>query len=108
LAPADPDIVIYATEATHVGDVKYKDWERAAGARADLYQLLVHAAAFDGESSFLVYPHDKFEAVELGDAVTGSTCSLFAVDVRDVPSSVRRCAARLGIPVEEEFEDIAA
>jgi 5-methylcytosine-specific restriction endonuclease McrBC regulatory subunit McrC len=108
LAPADPDIVIYAMQTTHVGDVKYKDWERAAGARADLYQLLVHAAAFDGGSSFLVYPHDKFEAVELGDAVTGSTCSLFAIDVRDVASSVRRCVARLGIPVDKGFEDVAA
>lgn len=108
LEPADPDIVIYAPTETHVGDVKYKDWERAAGTRADLYQLLVHAAAFDGDTSFLIYPHHKFEAVELGDAVTESDCWLFAVDVRNVASGVRAVAEMLGISLGEQSESAAA
>lgn len=108
IEPADPDIVIYDNNGTSVGDVKYKDWDRYAGARDDLYQLLVHAAAFDGTTSFLVYPSDHFEEVELGEAVTGSQARLFAVDVRNVRDDVAKCAEAMGLSLVQSFEDLAA
>ena len=61
---ADPDIVLRASsgECLAIGDVKYKDWpgDSSEGLHGDLYQLLVHAAAFEAGSAFLVYPHDRF------------------------------------------------
>lgn len=78
---AHPDLVIEAHNNVMVGDVKYKAWERAAGA-PDLYQLLVHAKTYDAQRCFLVYPHDTFEAVHLGVSTTGCDTWLFAVDIR--------------------------
>ena len=108
LVPADPDIVIYQEPDVAVGDVKYKDWDRSAGGRPDLYQLLVHSAAFDATTSFLVYPHDRFQAVDLGHAVTGPRTWLFSVDVRAIRSGVQRCAQTLGLSVAEPVPGLAA
>ena len=78
---AYPDLVIKADEAHAIGDVKYKHWTGSASA-SDLYQLLVHASAFETDCCFLVFPAESYSARFLGSAVTGSLTWLFAVDVR--------------------------
>ena len=94
---AYPDVVVCdAGGGTAVGDVKYKNWTGAAVA-SDIYQLLVHALAFSGTVSFLVYPHDEYQAISLGEAVTGTDTWLFALDVRDLGDGVTRMAAALGL-----------
>ena len=94
---AYPDIVVsYDDGRVTVGDVKYKNWTGAATA-SDIYQLLVHTSAFSGTISFLVYPHDEYEAVSLGTAATGTETWLFALDVRNLADSVGRLADTLGL-----------
>ena len=94
---AYPDVVVYrAGSGVAVGDVKYKNWTGAAGA-ADIYQLLVHTSAFSGTASFLVYPHDKYQVISLGEAVTGTDTWLFALDVRNLGDGVARIADALGV-----------
>ena len=94
---AYPDVVVCdAGGGTAVGDVKYKNWTGAAVA-SDIYQLLVHTSAFSGRISFLVYPHDEYQEISLGEAVTGADTWLFALDVRDLGDGVTRMAAALGL-----------
>jgi 5-methylcytosine-specific restriction endonuclease McrBC regulatory subunit McrC len=83
----DPDLVIQTITGCVVGDVKYKDWN-ASATPPDIYQLLVHARTFAAHAAFLVYPSDAFKQVPLGTATTGARTWLFAVDVRDLDSSV--------------------
>lgn len=64
-----------------VGDVKYKKWSGSADA-ADLYQLLVHAAAFSSPLAFLVFAGEEFVAQSLGLAATGCATWVFSVDIR--------------------------
>lgn len=78
---AHPDLIIRADEAHAVGDVKYKEWTGTATA-SDLYQLLVHASAFETDCCFLVFPSDGYSSRSLGSAVTGSLTWLFAVDIK--------------------------
>jgi len=88
---ANPDVVLAEKpdRVVAVGDVKYKVWTGKA-TRSDLYQLLVHAAAFGCRTSFLVYPHDSFEEVDLGPSKVGSSTRLFALDVMDLPAQTAR------------------
>lgn len=87
---AKPDLVLSTVGAgVTIGDVKYKTWDRNAGA-SDIYQLLVHATAFGSDNAFLVFPDDAFDEVDLGLATTGATTRLFAVDVRDLPGDLAR------------------
>ena len=81
---ADPDIVIQpAAGAPVVGDVKYKEWS-GTPSHSDVYQLLVHAAAYDASMCFLLYPHHNYFAHRVGDAVTGASMWIFGVDVREL------------------------
>jgi 5-methylcytosine-specific restriction endonuclease McrBC regulatory subunit McrC len=87
---ANPDVVLtYHELVGAVGDVKYKSWSGFANAD-DIYQLLVHTAAFGATKAFLVYPHDTFEALSLGPSSTGSSVWLFAVDVKNLDRDIRR------------------
>jgi hypothetical protein len=86
---ADPDLVIGNPPAVAVGDVRYKAWEGTAKPR-DLYQLRVHAATFGTDEAFLVYPSDGFQEVDLARSSTGCRTRIFAIDVRDVQSHLRR------------------
>ena len=83
-----------------MGDVKYKGWSGAAVA-SDLYQLLIHTAAFSGTQSFLVFPNDEYRAMRLGKAVTGSDTWLFALDLRNLTKSVSLMAHDLGIETRD-------
>lgn len=96
---ANPDLVIDAHGGVTVGDVKYKVWDRTAGA-SDLYQLLVHAKTYGAERCFLVYPHNAFEEIRLGRSTTGCDTWLFAVDVRELERDLWR--------VMEAMSDAAA
>lgn len=96
---ANPDIVVTGLGGkVAVGDVKYKNWTGSASA-PDIYQLLVHTAAFAGTVCFLVYPHDEYQATWLGEAVTGRDTDtwLFALDVRNLGDGVARMADALHV-----------
>ena len=94
---ARPDVVVLGVpHRVVVGDVKYKNWSGAAVA-SDVYQLLVHTAAFSGTSSFLAYPYHEYQATWLGEAVTDTDTWLFALDVRNLTDSITRMASVLGI-----------
>ena len=85
---ADPDLVLKPdSTSVVVGDVKYKDWTGRASA-ADLYQLLVHSAAYGSHRSFLVYPSDRYRSVRLGHSVTDTDVTLHSVDVRDLEAGL--------------------
>jgi 5-methylcytosine-specific restriction endonuclease McrBC regulatory subunit McrC len=92
---ANPDLVLTRHAAVvAIGDLKYKylaaaNWIRDVKA-ADLYQLLVHAAAFHAPISFLIYPDQAFEVCDLGNSVTGCRTFVFKVDVRSLPQSLTK------------------
>lgn len=97
---ADPDIVVRPHAVGAVGDVKYKDWPGAEGVQklhADLYQLLVHAAAFGAPLAFLVFPHNRYEKRYLGRSATGCDTWITAVDVRDLESGTQALVSDLGL-----------
>jgi len=95
---ADPDIVLLQDGAVvGVGDAKYKTWV-GSPSRADVYQLLVHAAAFASPVAFLVYAHDAFASQFLGHSVTGAAVHAFALDVTDLPGSVLSMLGELDAP----------
>jgi len=104
---AHPDLVVSrAQEVEAVGDVKYKTWDMSAAA-GDVYQLLVHAAAFECRHAFLVFPSDRFEVRRLGDAATGCDVMFFAVDIRNLRRDVGLLVAELGISAEGQNVSIA-
>lgn len=95
---ANPDLVITSgATVLAAGDVKYKNWEDAPTA-SDLYQLLVHAAAFNAPRCFLVYPGDRYEARKVGTAVTGADTWLFMLDVRDIAFGANAALTEMGVP----------
>jgi hypothetical protein len=93
---ASPDLVVQTASETLVGDVKYKTWTQAASP-GDLYQLLVHASAFDSTGAFLIFPSDRFDKVELNVATTGARVWLFAIDIRSITSDLQRVCSDLAI-----------
>lgn len=95
---ADPDIVLIQDSLTAgVGDAKYKEWSRQP-ARSDIYQLLVHAAAFDAQVAFLVYPNDRFEVTEVGESVTGCSVHSFGIDLTTLSAGVEAMLHELDAP----------
>lgn len=94
----DPDLAVGRVPCAGVGDAKYKTWAGHADT-ADVYQLLAHARALETKEAFLVYPHDTFEQIDLGETPDGIMVRLFAVDVRDVVDGSRRVLTRIGVPV---------
>lgn len=88
---ANPDLVVRRIDTKRVmaGDVKYKRWSGSPKA-ADVYQLLVHASAFNAQRAFLIYPGDSFETVEFGTASTGAAMTAYTLDVRDLPCQIAR------------------
>lgn len=93
---ANPDLFIEGMDIPLVGDAKYKDWVGLASS-ADLYELLVHASAFGASKAFLVFPHNSFEAVDLGESANGIHTWIFAVDVTDLRTSVEQMYSTLGL-----------
>lgn len=94
---ANPDFVIRMADRTCiVGDAKFKLQEE----RSDLYQLLVHAAAFDASDAFLVSPHDTFSVETLGSAKTGATVKHFTVNLAELEMNVQRLLSMI-MPVEQ-------
>lgn len=95
---ANPDLLVRLnnTDRMMAGDVKYKQWSGSPKAQ-DLYQLLVHASAFNARGAFLVYPGETFEAVEFGIASTGAITTAYTLDVRDLPRQIRLLLERLEI-----------
>jgi hypothetical protein len=78
---ADPDLVLHhRRECFAVGDAKYKELDGRPEA-SDLYQLLAHAAAFETDLAFLIYPGATFEADDLGTAATGCHTWVFRVGI---------------------------
>ena len=88
---AQPDLVVRNKRAciAAIGDVKYKHWAGTATS-SDIYQLLVHAAAFEVGTAFLVFPASGFQVSEYGDAVTGAHVSVYGVDVNSLSEHVSR------------------
>lgn len=94
---ANPDLVIrQGTSSPCIGDVKYKQWSRLPSA-SDVYQLLVHASAFDAKQAFLVFPGDDFEVHVLGESVTGARTSTYGVDVRALDVHIKAMLQDLGV-----------
>jgi 5-methylcytosine-specific restriction endonuclease McrBC regulatory subunit McrC len=94
---AYPDLVLRSETATvAIGDVKYKEWSGSAN-EDEIYQLLVHASAFQSPIAFLVYPGDIFSAYELGLSSTGSSVWLFTIDIRSMKSSLREALNKMGL-----------
>lgn len=93
---ANPDLVVrrHVGGGPFVGDVKYRPWDGLPSASV-VYQLLVHAAAFDSKDAFLVFPHDSFSAHLVGSAVTGASLRVYGLDVRQLDTHVRRLLADL-------------
>jgi 5-methylcytosine-specific restriction endonuclease McrBC regulatory subunit McrC len=94
---AHPDLVLTPIEGSTVaaGDVKYKTWSATARA-PDLYQLLVHASAFESPVCFLIFPGDTFDFRYLGRSTTGVLTWLFAVDVRNLTEDLRQVLLEIG------------
>lgn len=87
---ANPDLVVRPVEgAICIGDVKYKRWGGAPKA-ADMYQLLVHAAAFKASQAFLVYPSESFGVTSFGTAATGASARVYTLEIDALPDQVRR------------------
>jgi hypothetical protein len=90
----NPDLVLEGEDGVFaVGDVKYKD---SQAARSDIYQLLVHTAAFTGPAgrspaAFLIQLGESYRAQWCGDAVTGAATWSFAVS----PLALERDLARV-------------
>lgn len=95
---AEPDVVVHVDRGpTLIGDVKYKDWTTRP-AHADLYQLLSHAAAYDAETAFLLYPSDQYQRINLGPSATGCGVRLFSVNVGDLPRGIGETLLDLRVP----------
>lgn len=94
---AHPDLVVSGAGGIEaVGDVKYKTWDGSA-ASGDVYQLLVHAAAFECRHAFLVFPSDRFEVRHLGCSATGCDVKFFTVDVRNLHRDAESLVEELGL-----------
>lgn len=95
---ADPDLVFLQDgDVVGVGDAKYKTWT-GDPARSDVYQLLVHAASFASPVCFLVYAHDSFASIFIGQSVTGASTHAFALDVTDLTDGVTKMLSELDVP----------
>jgi 5-methylcytosine-specific restriction endonuclease McrBC regulatory subunit McrC len=96
---ANPDLVIrHDGSGAVVGDVKYKSLE-GRPEESDLYQLIVHATAFQADEAFLVYPGDAYTCTELGTSSAGPRVRVFTVSLRDLGGHMRHLLQELGIPI---------
>lgn len=97
--PADPDILLLQSEeVVGIGDAKYKNWS-GRPERSDVYQLLVHAAAFRSPVSFLAFGSDEFRTAFLGHSVTGTSVHAYALDISDLDTCVNAMLSDLDAPV---------
>lgn len=94
---AEPDLVIQKeSRPVAIGDVKYKNWLGTAG-QDDIYQLLIHAESFEVKKAFLVFPHDQFQRIDLGNSANGTHTWLFAIDIKRVPEQLAECLSAMNI-----------
>lgn len=93
---ARPDVVVWDPQLPEaVVDAKYKDLESSdegpkAPGNADLYQLLVHAQAWNVLIGALVYPSDDTAYYELGADALGTKVGYFMLDVRRPVEGARK------------------
>lgn len=96
---AYPDLVLrLGSSVIAIGDVKYKEWTGSAN-EDDIYQLLVHASAFQSPLSFLIFPGDTFNVYELGSSSTGSIVWLFSIDVCAIELGLREALIKMGLSI---------
>lgn len=79
-----------------IGDVKYKVWEDYPDEH-DLYQLLVHASAYDAKCAFLVYPHDTWIIRDLGVAATGCRTWIVGIDITNMGAGLKTALEAMGV-----------
>lgn len=96
---ANPDVVLASdTGFPAIGDAKYKQWpgiEDSLSAHSDIYQLLVHTAAYESHVAFLVYPHDSNEFRELLDSATSCDVLIAGLDISDLESGAAELLKRV-------------
>lgn len=98
---AQPDLVLEVnTFVRAIGDVKYKVWEDDPDEH-DLYQLLVHASAYDAKCAFLVYPHDRWVMRDLGVAATGCRTWIVGIDIINMEAGLKAALEAMGV-----FDDV--
>lgn len=96
---ANPDIIIAsASGVSHVGDVKYKNYDGSASS-GDVYQLLAHAEAFGARSAFLIFPGDVYSERNLGVSRGGIETNLFSIRVQHLNEDLAAVAAYLECPL---------
>jgi len=103
----NPDLIAHRDRVVlAVGDVKYKSLEPGAEGggsekkegRADLYQVLVHAASLECDRALLVYPAESgFECRRLGRAATGAETWTTRVRPTQLETDLRRLVGELGL-----------
>ena len=95
----EPDIVLLQDdEVVGIGDAKYKillDHPRPS----DMYQLLVHGAAFNSPLCFLAFASDEYRPIIYGQSATGAIVHAYALDVSDFENSVKAMLSDLDAPV---------
>lgn len=97
---ANPDLIVRSPAlGVVIGDVKYKTYEGAKAAASDVYQLLVHAAAFGAKKAFLVFPGDTFQCRRMGKDVHGIETFFFVVRTKYLHFDLEQVAAVLGLPM---------
>jgi len=93
---ANPDIVVLPSSGdAAIGDVKYKIFDGSASA-TDVYQLLVHAEAFEAKKSFLIFPGDSYFARNLGRTRGEIQTVFFSVRLHQLESDLKDVARYLG------------
>lgn len=94
---ANPDVVLESAGTfPAIGDVKYKTWSGRVS-RPDLYQLLVHTAAFASTRSFIVQPADDPTSIDLGQSAVGSEVTLIGVRPTELEGDLRLGLATMGV-----------
>jgi len=94
---ANPDIVVRGGSASvAVGDVKYKAMDKGPAA-SDIYQLLVHANAFEASEAFLIYPGDNFSCVDIGTSTANIRVRVFTIDSRNLADHIGQLFTTLGV-----------
>jgi 5-methylcytosine-specific restriction endonuclease McrBC regulatory subunit McrC len=97
---ANPDLIVRSPGlGVAIGDVKYKTYEGAKAAASDVYQLLVHAAAFRAAKAFLVFPGDTFQCRRMGKDAHGIETFFFVVRTNFLDIDLKQVAITLGLPV---------
>jgi len=98
---ANPDLIVRdRSTGVIVGDVKYKALAGATAGASDVYQLLVHAAAFKAKKAFLVFPGDDFRCRSLGKDANGIETFFFVVRIGSLDADIKQAAVLMCLPLK--------